>query len=314
MRLLLGLFAVSLPLQVLAQNVPAIDTTDIKATYMPSGYMASTVATTTAIPTLSSDTVRLNSKEQQAVSLSTQWKNNPTAPFRGADGIVTFVYGVTQPSIVCEPLTIADLALQPGEIVNQVSVGDSPRWNVKPATSGTGESAITHLVIKPADVGLTTNMIVHTNRRTYNIRLISKKNATTPLVAFSYPDDTQAAWANYKREHQQQEPIKATVQREASPTVAHSTLDFNYDLKGDSPVWKPIRVYSDTNKTFIQFPDAAKNTEIPALVMLGADHQTKLVNYRLVDDRFVVDSLIDRAALITGVGRHQQRVEIVRGH
>ena len=41
-------------------------------------------------------------------------------------------------------------------------------------------------------------------------------------------------------------------------------------------------------------------------------NQMQLVNYRMLDDRYVVDLVIDKAALIRGVGRHQERVEISR--
>jgi type IV secretion system protein VirB9 len=35
-----------------------------------------------------------------------------------------------------------------------------------------------------------------------------------------------------------------------------------------------------------------------------------MINYRLVGDRFEVDSVLDHAALITGVGDDQERVDI----
>ncbi len=253
-RLILSLLAASLPLTAFAQAVPAIDTRDVRATYMPAGYRGSAPP---SLPVLSADSVSLNMKEKQAVSITQQWQNAPIMPSRGDDGTVSFVYGATQPSVICAPQHVCDVALQSGETVSQVDVGDASRWKVTPATSGTGETAVTHIVIKPADAGLSTNLLVHTDKRTYNIQLVSKRQNWTPLVAFSYPDDTQAAWADYKREHQAREPIKATVQHEASPTVAHSNLDFDYSLKGDTPTWKPVRVYSDENKTYIQFPAEA---------------------------------------------------------
>ena len=35
-----------------------------------------------------------------------------------------------------------------------------------------------------------------------------------------------------------------------------------------------------------------------------------MINYRLVGDRFEIDSVLDHAALITGVGSDQERIEI----
>ena len=64
--------------------------------------------------------------------------------------------------------------------------------------------------------------------------------------------------------------------------------------------------------------------ELPALVTVADDPsflqldsffngpKRQLVNYRLVGDRFVVDKVLTRAALISGVGSGQTSVEIVR--
>lgn len=305
-RLYLAILTASFPLVAMAQQVPALDTTaNIRSTYMPTGYVS-----TRSLPVLSPDTVQLNPKEQKAVSLANQWKNKPAMPVIGEDGSIKFPFGATLPSVVCAPLYACDVALQNGEIVNQVDVGDSPRWKVTPATSGNGKSAVTHLIIKPADVGLTSNMIVNTDRRTYNIRLVSKKDGWMPLVSFSYPEDTDAAWAAYHQAHTRSAFTDSGMSE--SNTLTQGNLDFNYRLKGDSPRWKPVRVYASSNKTFIQFPAAAQNTDIPALVILGPGNQDQLVNYRLIGNRYVVDRVIDKAALISGVGRHQTRVEIER--
>lgn len=47
-----------------------------------------------------------------------------------------FLFGETQPSVVCSPLQVCDIELQGGEIVRDVMVGDTVRWKVEPATSG----------------------------------------------------------------------------------------------------------------------------------------------------------------------------------
>lgn len=302
--------AVSVALAI-AQQVPAIESASIQSTYMPAGFSPTGAKPYGPPPILSPDTVKLSPKEQKAVSLSSQWIKKAETPSLGENGAVNFVFGNSLPTVVCAPLYACDVALQPGEQVSQVDVGDAPRWKVTPASSGSGDNSVIHLVIKPSDVGLSTNVLVHTDRRTYNLRLVSKKNSWMPIVAFTYPEDAQAQWAAFK-EQRQQTMLQARTQYTDSPTVAHSNLNFNYRIHGEAPSWKPIRVYSDRNKTYIQFPQTARNAEIPALVLLGNGNQEQLVNYRMVDDRFVVDKIIDKAALITGVGRHQQRVEIVR--
>jgi len=254
----------------------------------------------------------LTAKEQHAASLARQWRDRPEMPVRSDDGTVSFLYGATVPSIVCAPLYVCNVALQPGEIVNSVNVGDSVRWKVSPAISGFGPTQVTHLLIKPVDAGLRTDMVVATTKRVYTIKLVSTQHDWTPQIAFNYPEDMQSEWAAY---HQQAEfQLAATTLHSGQKT---GDLDFNFQLGGDSPSWKPVRVYSDGTKTYIDFPPSVGSTETPALVALNGGGwfsrpNPQLVNYRMHGDRYVVDGVLDRAALISGVGSSQTRVTITR--
>ncbi|MBX9693006.1 MAG: TrbG/VirB9 family P-type conjugative transfer protein [Cyanobacteria bacterium] len=179
-----------------AQQVPAIQqfpenkqAAEIKQVPMrQTGYVGKSVS---ALPVLSEDTIKLDAKQQKGVSLADQWKDKSTLPFMGEDGSVQFIFGATLPSVVCAPLYACDVALQPGEVIRQVMLGDASRWKVSPGITGSGENTVAHVVVKPSDAGLSTNLVIHTDRRSYNIRLISKKDQWMPLVSFSYPDDTQ---------------------------------------------------------------------------------------------------------------------------
>lgn len=300
--LLLLAFTVCLPSLGFAQQVPAIDTS------MPLGSSSSLPKSSLKVKALNSiyhTQGKLNAKEQKGVHLADEWKNKADLPIRGEDGSVVFPFGATLPSVVCAPLYASDLRLQPGEIVNQVDVGDAVRWKVTPAMSGNGQTATTHLIIKPVESGLTTNLIINTDRRCYNVKLVSRIKDWMPSVSFSYPEETQEQWKSYRQQY-----LTSSNLLSAEQNVTH--LDFGYQLKGDSPRWKPIRVYTDNVKTYIQFPTTVKNAELPALVVLGGDNKEQLVNYRVLDDRYVVDKVVQRAALISGVGHRQDRVDIIR--
>lgn len=64
---------------------------------------------------------------------------------------------------------------------------------------------------------------------------------------------------------------------------------------------------------------AIAQTEAPSLLVVRkeggvfTDEETVLVNYRVQNDRYIVDSVFDRAILIAGVGSGQERVTIQRG-
>lgn len=257
----------------------------------------------------------LNAKEKRAVKLSRQWRDRSDMPQPGEDGVVRFLYGAGLPTVVCAPLQVCNVALQPGEIVNNLNVGDSVRWKITPATSGeAGGGRITHLIIKPADAGLATSLDVATNRRVYAIKLVSTQKEWMPLAAFNYPDDAQRQWAAYR---QQVSFGSAATNLPTGESLAD--LDFGYRLSGDDPGWKPLRVYTDGAKTYIQFPPSVVHASAPVLVGLAddggwfSDPSTQMVNYRMQGDRYVVDRVLDRAALISGVGSGETRVVITRG-
>ena len=110
-------------------------------------------------------------------------------------------------------------------------------------------------------------------------------------------------------------PLAAQQQAQATvlPTgESLDNLDFSYEVKvhGHNLDWRPVRVYTNGNKTFIEFPPAVSHGDLPALVALDGKTDA-LVNYRFSSDRFVVDKLLRHAALIRGVGSQQQRVELI---
>ena len=259
----------------------------------------------------------LTPQERAALAIAQKWRNGSGAgikPVAGADGSIRFLFGAQQPSIVCAVLQVCDVELQAGEQVNSIHLGDTARWTVEPAITGSGPAEVQHLIIKPMDVGLQTSLIVTTNRRTYHLQLRSHRTEFMPRVAFAYLDDAMAKW----------DAIKIRESKEKQTRTIPQTgeylgdLSFAYDVAG-SAAWKPVRVYNDGTKTIIQMPSAMQQTEAPTLLVVRKDggvfteEETVMVNYRVQGDRYIVDTVFDKAVLIAGVGRSQDRVTITRG-
>ena len=257
----------------------------------------------------------LNAKERRALSLSLRWKNRNEMPHAGEDGYVRFLFGATLPTVVCAPLQVCNLTLQPGEVVNMVNLGDSVRWKVTPALSGNAGTQTTHLIIKPVDAGLTSSLDVETDRRTYAVKLVSTEGQWMPLVAFNYPDDAQAQWKSY----QQQVSFGAAGTTLPTGENAANLQFLCVSPAAGGPSWAPTRAYTDGAKTYIEFPSSIAYQAAPALVTLANDGglfsgpSQQFVNYRMADSRYVVDAMLDKAALISGVGGDQQRVVLTRG-
>lgn len=281
-----------------APVVPAIE---------PAGGQEPPQASRVSIPTpLNVEPIPIPRPAVMASGMSERFLQNPKAiPAQGNNGQVTFVFGQSVPTITCAPLRICDISLEPGEVINGApQMGDTVRWQVAPAVSGEGDDKITHVIVKPTDVGLDTNMVIPTNRRTYYLRLVSDKKDFVTSIGFTYPDTQAKQWAAY----QTQQAKKAAVVVD-KPAVSVDQLDFNYAIqreKGRGSV--PVRVFNDGQKVFIQMPHDMQ--EAPALFVIGQDGKDQLVNYRLRDGYFIVDRLFDKAALIAGVGDDQSRIVI----
>ena len=134
-----------------------------------------------------------------------------------------------------------------------------------------------------------------------------------PRIAFTYAEDAAAKW----------DAIKTRDSREKQERTIAQTgeylgdLSFAYAVTGSAP-WKPVRVYNNGSKTIIQMPQAMAQTEAPTLLVVRRDgglfseDETAMVNYRLQGDRYIVDTVFDKAILIAGAGRTQDKITITR--
>ena len=256
--------------------------------------------------------VALNATGAEAVLLSREWTESRNIPVPGKDGRVVYPYGGGLPIVVCAPLHVCILELEPGEkIAGEPHIGDSIRWEISPSASGSGPDATPLIIIKPRIAGLDTTMVVPTDRRAYYVRLESKPNEYIARVAFSYPEESQQKWQEYLAKQREQQD-KAAAERVAElPNGALENMYWNYEIKGGDASTRPVHVMDDGAKTYIQMPSETIHRELPVLVVLGPGG-SEMVNYRVKDNMYIVDRLFDRAALLLGSGKHQVKVELIR--
>lgn len=254
--------------------------------------------------------VQLSKTAQDAVQMSEKWMAEHNQPLAGEDGRVLYSYGAGLPTVVCAPLRVCIIELQAGEkLAGEPQIGDSVRWIVSPAMFGHGDSATALIVLKPQVAGLDTNLLITTDRRAYYLRLQSKPEDYVARVAFSYPEDENAKWQEQIAKQKQQEQKSTIVE---SPKNPADSLCFDYRIKAKSDAIKPLRVFDDGHKTFIQISGETQTREAPVLVVIGADGKQEMVNYRVKGDMYIVDRLFDRAEMILGTGKKAQKVEIER--
>jgi len=75
-----------------------------------------------------------------------------------------------------------------------------------------------------------------------------------------------------------------------------------------------VEVYSKNGKTYLEMPSSVRHKEAPVLFeerKAGWFHHEKiLVNYRVHGKWYVVDRVLDKATLVSGVGSGQEKVDI----
>ncbi|TKT82441.1 P-type conjugative transfer protein TrbG [Aquamicrobium sp. LC103] len=205
--------------------------------------------------------------------------------------------------VYASPEKVTDIALQTREELVSVSAGDTVRWVIGDTTSGSGTAQRTHILVKPTRPDLKTNLVINTNRRTYHVELTSTPQTWMASVSWDYPHDRLMAL-----ERQNERAATATP---VSNAVALDRVKFRYQITGDKPSWRPVRVFDDGEKVYIQFPAGIAQGELPPLFVVGPTGENQLVNYRARPPYYIVDRLFGAAELRLG-GEKQQVVRITR--
>ena len=222
------------------------------------------------------------------------------APSR-ADGLVGGVQVFAwSPGRVFEiwtaPLRVTTLTLGEGETLVSKAAGDTVRWQIGEVASGTGAARRTHVLLKPLERGLETNLVLTTDRRVYLLDL--KSGAADAFNA-------AVAWDDAGQAGKVAEPeTPARVDPVATP---QGPLDARYRIEplGRRARWTPTSVFNDGRRTFIAFSTDLQVDEAPVLFVVAPDGEAQMVNYRQQGGLFVVDRLFDRAELRLGDRRPQ---------
>lgn len=219
--------------------------------------------------------------------------------FKGGLQIFSYSPGAVY-EIWTSPLRVTTLTLSRGENLTAISAGDTVRWQIAQTSSGEDGDLRAHVLIKPLEAGLETNLVLTTNRRVYLAQLRSGS-----AEAFN----TAVAWEADALDARQPPlspppPPPPETPRPAPPPP----LDARYQIRpiGRAPAWTPSAVMTDGARTFIVFPPALAAGPAPLLQALSATGGTELVNYRQQDGLYVVDQVLVSAELRQGSGRGQR--------
>jgi len=187
--------------------------------------------------------------------------------------------------VATAPLRVTVVTLAPGETVLSRAAGDTLRWQIAETRSGSGTTERVHVLLKPLERGLATNLVLATSGRLYLLSLRSgAHDAFDQTVSWTYPPDSLG------------EP------------AASRPKDAAYRIRpiGRAPRWTPLAVLTDGERTEIVFPESVSAGEAPALIGRQADGSPRPLSYRQVGNLYLVDEVIEEAEL--RLGDRQPRV------
>jgi len=217
----------------------------------------------------------------------------------GDPKLVVFPYDANNSyRILTRPRAATHIELMPDERVRIFALGDTVSWQSVEKEN--------HVFIKPVYPKQTVAGTLVTNKRTYQLLLVSGDEGSHfyQHVSFQYPDliaveNRQADLerltgpeATKRIERPQEEPKAAATQ-----LVDASQLNFSYEVEGNAS-FKPAQVYDDGRSTFVRFP--AGVLDLPALFRVREGTAVELVEYTSQGNVLIVPRVLEAGLLKLG--------------
>ena len=204
-------------------------------------------------------------------------QGNSTMVFRYAPNQLYKIY--------CRRGYLTDLVFKKGETIKYVGGGDTAGW----AVSNTTVDGTPHLFIKPVVETSTTNLIVTTDKRSYQL-ILNTSNWYNPIISWSY--DVETRNANLLEEQKNERITMGKVN-----VTNVEDLDFNYDVSGSGT--KPSMVFSDGTQTYIKFKKVIQK-QLPIFIRERGHKEMQLVNYTIKDHYYIIEKVFDMAQIKDG--------------
>lgn len=230
-------------------------------------------------------------------------------------GYALVPFGHVRAMMQCPRLNACMIVLEPGErLTDQPLSGDTERWIIETSVMGAGAPSAL-VIVKPQFCDITTNLIVPTDRRVYELGLVSDRcedsgdaGTYTRQLRFWYPDAMRAERAA-DREAQAIAPDTVIDADSVTNLNREYKVKRGWFLNRKRYAWIPGEVFDDGVRTHIVLPESARNTELPILYALEGDKR-QVLNYALRGDTIVADRVLLKAVLVVNRGGGEETIEI----
>ena len=248
-----------------------------------------------------------------------EYRQTGTARTIRQSSAVVYPYGHAQPTLTCAPLRACVIELEQGEQLLSVIAGDTERWMISEAYAGAG-GATPLVVVKPTGHDLTTNLVLATDRRLYELTLDAPPQAEAQADSEGSETNPQSLYTRRIRFYYPDDMVRALRQRNgALERAAASTtplnddfrlenLNFNYRiLRGKGFPFEPEQVFDDGVRTYIKLPASARSERLPVL-FTTENGERQILNYAVRaagegHHYYIADRVIRQGVLVVGVRR-----------
>jgi len=260
------------------------------------------------------------------------YRENGTAGVIVRPTIIRYPFGEGTPTIQCAVMQACEVSFLPGDVPVNRTIGDREDWPTAWWVGVTPQGPVYHMVFKPYRTGIMTNIIIGmSNSHSYDFYVQSVPAQQLRVHFYSFYDP--GSWATqfnfppvsnpYQVQASDQQKIaelKKEVQKAKQNARPHGLyidpreVESLYRVKGHAS-WKPVAVFDDKVRVFIQFPASVESVFRPAFFQVSRDGKlyTDMVK-RVSSTMLVVPHLFRHGALVWGIGDERKRIDIYRLH
>ena len=183
--------------------------------------------------------------------------------------------------IYVRPGFVTDLELPCGERPLRITIGDRHRFSVEAFNNSEGDGSW-HIYINPAQKNIETNMIVATDRKSYQFRLVAGE-LFFPIIRWKQIGSDGGMPGSFF--------IRRTARRETVTEVKDvNGLNFGYSRNSRKHYgWSPVSVFDDRHSnTYFVFEAGRLQSIHPVIFAAEIDGSYSIVPYEKSGDTLVV--------------------------
>lgn len=213
------------------------------------------------------------------------------------------------------PMNITDIILEKEENVVDIILGNPAQWicEIKDAPDEF-DDVYTHIFMRPNNINIDTDCTILTDKRTYYLHLYSTRDTYMTALTFTYPITLEKALNDYRRSHNiTSYRTDGSVMKSVDDiSVNVNELNFNYKIDGKNAI-TPKRVYSDSERTYIQFDNEFYSTSILPLVYLeDRDGSLNLLNFSIKGITYTIPLIIENGQYLVLIQENETPIKISR--